>query len=303
MLPQRSDETLFSYRFGAVYKPTPHTSHLRRLRQCPHADLGDGAARLRHARRGDARPIPAPPRRKPRSITRSAPRRICSAAGCRSPRALFRNERSNFRVPSNDPINPTLQVVDGRSRVDGLALGASGNITPEWQIFANYTYLDSKVLQSVSDFCLANPSVACLNSNPANYPAGSAAGSIVIADPQAGDDLIQTPRHSGSLFTTYRLPFGLQVGYGLTYQGSFATHQRTLLQRTQYRADDFLIQRLFASYAFTNGLTASSTSRTCSTSDYFTNIRNNVGTALTGTANNGIVTGGWAAPGEGGRRC
>ena len=49
-------------------------------------------------------------------------------------------------------------MVDGRSRVDGLALGASGNITPEWTIFANYTYLDGEVLQSVSDFCLANPS-------------------------------------------------------------------------------------------------------------------------------------------------
>jgi catecholate siderophore receptor len=32
---------------------------------------------------------------------------------------------------------------------------------------------------------------------------------------------------------------------------------------------------------------------------YYTNIRNNVGTALTGaTANNGVVTGGWATPGE-----
>jgi catecholate siderophore receptor len=142
--------------------------------------------------------------------------------------AVFRNERSNFRTPSNDPSQPAaLQVLDGRSRVDGIALGLSGNITPEWTIFANYTYLDSEVRQSVSDFCLANPSVACLNSNPANFPAGSAAGSIVIADPQKGDDLVQTPKHSGSLFTSYRLPFGLELGYGLTYQGSFALNQRT----------------------------------------------------------------------------
>ncbi len=46
------------------------------------------------------------------------------------------------------------------------------------------------------------------------------------SDPQAGDVLIQTPRHSGSLFTTYRLPFGLQLGYGFTYQSGFATYQR-----------------------------------------------------------------------------
>ena len=183
-------------------------------------------------------------------------------------------------------------MVDGRSRVDGLALGLSGNITPEWQIFANYTYLDSKVLQSVSDFCLANPSVACLNRQPGR--------TVTHRRSAAGDDLIQTPRHSGSLFTTYRLPFGLQIGYGLTYQGSFATHQRTLLQRTQYMSDDFLIQRLFVSYAFNNGMTVQLNVQNLFDERYFTNIRNNVSTTLTGaTPNNGAVTGGWAAPGEG----
>jgi catecholate siderophore receptor len=298
LLPQRSDEGLFSYRFGAVYKPSRNTSIYvaygnARTPSSLTVRLGCGTPATASA----PDPCAAPPETaRNYEIGLKADlfgRRLQVTA------ALFRNERSNFRVPSNDPINPTLQVVDGRSRVDGLALGLSGNLTPAWQIFANYTYLDSKVLQSVSDFCLANPSVACLNSNPANYPVGSAAGSIVIADPQRGDDLIQTPRHSGSLFTTYRLPFGLQLGYGLTYQGSFATHQRTLLQRTQYRASDFLIQRLFASYAFSNGMTVQLNIQNLFDEDYFTNIRNNVGTALTGTANNGVVTGGWAAPGEG----
>jgi catecholate siderophore receptor len=194
--------------------------------------------------------------------------------------ALFRNERSNFRVASNDPIAPTLQVVDGRSRVDGIALGASGNFTPEFSVFANYTWLDSEVLQSVSDFCLANPGPACLNS-------------AAIPDPQAGDRLIQTPRHSGSLFATYRLPFGLQLGYGLTYQGGFATHQRSLLLRTQYFSDDFLIQRLFASYAFDNGMTVQLNVQNLFDERYFTSIRNNA------NATTGAVTGGWAAPGEG----
>src|SRR3546814_8719189 len=67
---------------------------------------------------------------------------------------------------------------------------------------------------------------------------------------------MQTPRHSGSLFTSYRLPFGLEIGYGFTYQGSFATHQRSLLQRTQYFADDYLVHRAFLSYPFGNGMTA-----------------------------------------------
>ena len=107
-----------------------------------------------------------------------------------------------------------------------------------------------------------------------------------------GDRLIQTPKHSGSLFTTYRLPFGLQVGYGLTYQGGFATHQRNLLLRTQYFTDDFLIQRLFASYAFAEGLTVQLNVQNLTNERYFTNIRNNA------NATTGAVTGGWATPGE-----
>jgi catecholate siderophore receptor len=300
LLPQRSDEALFSYRFGAVYKPTAHTSIYAafgnaRTPSSATVRLGCGVPTAANA------PDPcaaAPETARNYEIGAKADlfgRRLQVTA------ALFRNERSNFRVASNDPVNPTLQVVDGRSRVDGLALGVSGNVTPAFSIFANYTYLDSEVLQSVSDFCLANPSPLCLNSNPVNVPtAGTAAGSTVIADPQAGDQLIQTPRHSGSLFATYRLPFGLQLGYGLTYQGSFATHQRTLYQRTQYKSDDFVIQRLFASYAFNNGLTVQLNIQNLFDERYYTNIRNNVSTALTTTTpNNGAITGGWATPGEG----
>ena len=300
LVPQVSEETLFSYRFGAVFKPTAESSLYVAYGNSStptSATVRLGCGTL--SAPGAADPCAAEPETARNyeigGKIELFDRRLLLTA------ALFRNERNNFRVPSNDPSQPAaLQVVDGRSRVDGLALGASGNITPEWTLFANYTYLDGEVLQSVSDFCIANPSVACLNSNPAGIPTGAAAGSIVIPDPQAGDRLIQTPRHSGSLFTSYRFPFGLEVGYGLNYQGKFATHQRTLLQRTQYFVDDYLIHRLFVSYTIREGLTAQLNIQNLTDESYFTNVRNNVGTALTGaTPNNGTVTGGWAMPGEG----
>jgi catecholate siderophore receptor len=285
LAPQVSDERLFSYRFGAVYKPTTNTSiylAYGNARTPTSATVRLGCGVVTAA--GAADPCAAAPETA-RNYEIGAKADLFDRR-LQLTFALFRNERSNFRVPSNDPAQPAgTQVVDGRSRVDGLALGASGNITPEFSIFANYTYLDGEVLQSVSDTCLATPSVACGNRN--------AAGTIIIADPQAGDTLIQTPKHSGSLFATYRLPFGLQVGYGLTYQSGFATHQRNLLQRTQYFSDDFLIQRLFASYAFSNGMTVQLNVQNLFDEDYFTNIRNNV------NATSGAVTGGWAAPGEG----
>jgi len=276
---QRSNETLFSYRVGAVFKPTLRTSlyvAAANSRTPSSATVrlgctsGTGATFVNFC---DVAPETA----RSYEIGGKADlfgRKLQLTA------ALFRNERSNFRVPSNDPTAPNPQVLDGRSRVDGLALGASGNLTPNWTIFANYTWLDGEIRQSVSDFCLANPSAACLNS-------------AAIPDPQAGDRLIQTPKHSGSLFTTYRLPFGLEIGYGLTYQGSFTINQRTLLNRTQYRSDDYLIHRLFFSYPVTEGLTAQLNIQNVTDEHYLTSIRTVV-SATTGAMGNG-----WAAPGEG----
>ncbi len=280
LLPQRSDERLFSWRFGAVYKPNRNTSLYvaygnARTPTSATVRLGCGVI----AAPGAADPCAAAPETaRTYEIGVKADlfdRRLNLTA------ALFRNERSNFRVPSNDPALPAgTQVVDGRSRVDGFALGLSGNITPAWSIFANYTWLDGTVLQSVSDSCLAVPRPACLNSS-------------AIPDPQRGDRLMQTPRHAGSLFTTYRITPALQVGYGLTYQGGFATFQRTLLQRTQYFTRDYIVQRLFASWAFDNGVTVQLNVQNLFDERYFANVRNNV------NATSGIITGGWATPGEG----
>ena len=110
------------------------------------------------------RPVPQRAQQFPRALQRSGAAR--PAAGARRPLAGRR---------------PRARRVAATSRRD-------------WSIFANYTYLDSEVLQSVSDFCLANPG---------RRPASTAPRSPIR---RRGDRLIQTPQHSGSLFTTYRLP-------------------------------------------------------------------------------------------------
>ena len=82
------------------------------------------------------------------------------------------------------------------------------------------------------------------------------------------------------------------MGYGLTYQGSFALNQRTVLARTQYRSRDYLTHRLFASYELTRGLTAQVNVSNLTDELYYTTIRHTV------SATTGAVTGGWASPGE-----
>ncbi len=182
--------------------------------------------------------------------------------------AAFRNERDKYAVISGDPTVPNQQL-DGKSRVDGIALGASGMITPNWSITANYTYLKAKLLQSVSDRCLANPGTGSCTNTPLN------------PNPGAGQYLPQTPKHSGSLFTTYRLPFGLTVGYGFTYQGSFLLTARTPTTPA-IRSQDFLIHQAYLAYDFSPNVSAQLNVKNVGDKLYFTRIRNN----------------GWATPGD-----
>jgi catecholate siderophore receptor len=187
--------------------------------------------------------------------------------------ALFRNERDKYRIASGDPAIPE-QVLDGKSRVDGIAIGASGNITRNWTVFGNYTYLDSELVRSVSQRCIATPGAAgCTNTAD-------------LRDPGAGSELQQTPKHSGSLFTTYQLPFGLQIGYGATYQGSFPVNVLSATNRVIYRADDYLTHRLFAAYTLPNGLALQVNVQNLTDEKYYTTVRNS-------------LTNSWAQPGAG----
>ncbi|WP_347302637.1 TonB-dependent receptor [Croceibacterium sp. TMG7-5b_MA50] len=273
---QVNNDDLFSYRIGAVFKPVPNASLYAaygnsRTPTSASVRGGCGIATAEQALIG-AEPCGVEPQEaKNYEIGGKVD---LFDADLQLTAALFRNERTNYPVTSNDPSIGNLQVLDGRNRVDGIALGASGRITPEWTIFANYTYLDTEVLQSVSNYCLANP-------GSSYTPIGTTTPVVCpLVDAQAGNPLTNNPEHSGSLFTTYTLPFGLQVGYGLTYQGSF------LLSNTTdpfIKSDDWMTHRFYLAYTMDNGLAAQLNVQNAFEERYFTGIRNN----------------GWAVPGEG----
>ncbi|MCT8003641.1 TonB-dependent receptor [Sphingomonas sanguinis] len=268
--PQLSSERLFSWRVGAVFHPVENVS--------VYAGYGNAkspsSTTVRLGCGVPATATAADPCAVAPEIAKNYEAGIKAGLFDRHlelTAAVFRNERTNYRVPSNDPSLPAnLQVLDGRSRVDGIALGASGAITHAWTIFANYTYLDGKVLQSISN-------------------RDKAAG---VVDPQAGTQLFQTPKHSGSLFTTYKLPFGLELGYGLTYQGSFATNAPVAANPVQFHVDDYLIHRAFLAYTLAQRWTLQLNVQNFTDEKYVTGVRNNV------NATTGIVTGGWAVPGD-----
>ena len=103
-----------------------------------------------------------------------------------------------------------------------------------------------------------------------------------MPDPGRGALLTQTPKHSGSLFTTYKLPFGLTAGYGATYQGSFFFATPTLTTPTIFKSKDYWVHQAYLSWEFSRGLSAQINIKNLTNAKYFTRIRNN----------------GWATPGD-----
>jgi len=105
--------------------------------------------------------------------------------------ALFRIEKTNARMRDG---TGGVQVLGGKVRVNGVELGAAGRITSAWQIFGGYTFLNGKVLSS--------PEV----------------GTGVDVDIHAeGKTFLNTPRHTATLWTTYRVTPAWEVGGGALY--------------------------------------------------------------------------------------
>ncbi|MGH8144259.1 MAG: TonB-dependent receptor [Steroidobacteraceae bacterium] len=60
--------------------------------------------------------------------------------------ALFHTEVDNAQT--NDPDNPTVTVLNGNERVNGLEVAATGHLTRRWEISCGYTYLDGRTIAS-----------------------------------------------------------------------------------------------------------------------------------------------------------
>jgi catecholate siderophore receptor len=98
--------------------------------------------------------------------------------------ALFRTDKTNARVAS--PESTSLQVLDGEQRVQGVELGFSGKLTPQWKVFGGYTYLDSEIRKSTT-----------------------------ASD--EGNKMPQTPENNFTLWTTYDVTQDFTIGGGATY--------------------------------------------------------------------------------------
>jgi catecholate siderophore receptor len=102
--------------------------------------------------------------------------------------AVFQITRGNARTPGLNPGDPAV-VLDGEQRVRGFEVQLVGRVTPRWNVFAGYTYLDGKVTKSNRAF-------------------------------EVGQRLDQTPEHSLSSWTSYAITDRLLLGGGVQHVSS-----------------------------------------------------------------------------------
>jgi catecholate siderophore receptor len=187
--------------------------------------------------------------------------------------SIFRNERTNYRVadPGN-PDNPSgFQTLDGKARVDGVLLSAIGQLMPHWYVYANYSHLDSKVLQGASDFVASQG-----------------------GDYTKGDPLLSTPKNSFSFWTTYDLSHAWQVGYGATYVGKYdvSQHSATNPNGPLNTVDSYWLNRLMVAYNVNHNLRLQLNVNNIFDEDYLTRVRTSgdVAWGTPGDARSAVLT-------------
>lgn len=97
--------------------------------------------------------------------------------------AVYHTEKTNMR--ETDPTNSNLQILAGDGVVKGAEFQLVGKLTEKWQIQAGYSYNLSEIEKS-----------------PQN---------------DVGRPLANAPKHTASLWTTYTLPYQIEVGGGVNY--------------------------------------------------------------------------------------
>ncbi|EQA97438.1 TonB-dependent receptor [Sphingobium baderi] len=111
--------------------------------------------------------------------------------------AAFHTETKNARATGDAGT----VVFVGERRIKGIEFGFNGNITPEWNVFGGYTYMDSKIVD-------------------AGYTATSNADkTVTLYAPaaSAGRQFPNTPKHSLTAFTNYKITPAFTVGGGAIY--------------------------------------------------------------------------------------
>ncbi|MBX3635790.1 MAG: TonB-dependent receptor [Rubrivivax sp.] len=189
-------DALWSQRAGVLWQPTPLSSF--------HFSFGSSFNTSGDAYQYDALGSNTPPE-KSRNLELGA--KLDSASGNATLRlALFHATKLNERNRDEESVSPTSYVLSGQRHAAGLEIDVAGRITPRWEVYISYAWIpDAKVDK-----------------------ASSVLGTTLTGE-TVGQRPGLTPRHSGTVWTTYQVTSRLRVGGGLNVRSSDSPQQSSIV--------------------------------------------------------------------------
>jgi catecholate siderophore receptor len=167
--------------------------------------------------------------------------------------AAFRTTNENVIYTIDATAVPPLYNQDDAQLVKGVTVGALGRVTDRWEVLANIGYLDTRLETQ----------------NSVNN----------------GRRLTLTPRFSGSVWTTYRLPRGISVGGGIRHTDAVFVNAANTLEVPGYQLIDGLVE-----YALNAHLSLRVNVYNLTNEVYIRNVSNNGGRYNPGNPRSAMLT-------------
>ena len=183
-LSLQTDDTLFSYKLGVLYKPAAngsvYLSHAT-SRQPPGGANFTLSTNPNNVNRSDLEPTEG-------TNLELGTKWEFRDGALAITGALFDSSSENELV--QDAADPTVYVQVGERQIRGVELGLVGNVTDNWELSAGMAKMDTEVVRG-------NPN-------------------------QTGSQINWSPELTFTTWTTYTTPFGLQIGGGVRYVDTVA---------------------------------------------------------------------------------
>jgi len=137
--------------------------------------------------------------------------------------AIFKATKYRERNTDQTDVSADSYLLSGKRHATGFEIDASGRLTPEWEVYGSYMWMpNAKVDQSAS----------------------------TTFGNQAGQRPGLTPRHSGTIWTTYQLTEPLRVGAGINFRSQQTPADLTVDASGPFHAPGYATFDLMAEYAF-----------------------------------------------------
>jgi catecholate siderophore receptor len=120
-------------------------------------------------------------------------------------------------------------VLSGQRHAAGFEVDVAGRITPNWEMYVSYAWVpDAAVDKGADQLNATTGAVTCANCSLQGEPVGQRPG--------------LTPKHSGTVWSTYKLTPKLRVGGGINVKGKDSPAQAPTIKAPGYATVDAMAE-------------------------------------------------------------